>query len=172
MIDTPQAADSEAFVLSRVFDAPPALVWKALTERDHLVKWWGPKGFTMRVATLDLRPGGTFHYCMASPNGQEMWGKFVYKEVVAPERLVFINSFSDAKGGITRHPMAPDWPLEVFNVQTLTEANGKTTLSMRGTPHNATAAESKVFAAGHTSMQAGFKGTLDQLETYLAQSLR
>ena len=61
------------FVVSRVLDAPRALVWKAWTDPEHLTRWWGPKGLTVKVARLDLRPGGVFHYGMHSPDGQEMW---------------------------------------------------------------------------------------------------
>jgi uncharacterized protein YndB with AHSA1/START domain len=134
-----------------------------------MTQWWGPKGFKMRVAKLDFRPGGVFHYGMQSPDGHEMWGKLVYREIVAPERLVFIVSFSDDKGGVTRHPMGPTWPLEVLNTLTLTEQDGKTTLTLRGSPVNATEEERKTFEAGFESMQQGFKGTLDQLENYLAR---
>jgi uncharacterized protein YndB with AHSA1/START domain len=158
------------FVITRVFDAPRDLVWKAFTERERLIRWWGPKGFTMQAAKLDLRPGGVFHYSMRSPDGRDMWGKFVYREIVAPERLVFINSFSDAEGNLTRHPMSPTWPLEVLNTVTLSEHDRKTTLSLRGIPINATEEERKTFEAGHQSMQQGFKGTLDQLAEYLAKA--
>ena len=57
----------------RVFDAPRDLVWKAFTESERLMQWWGPKGFTMLVAKLDLRPGGVFHYSMRSPDGRAMY---------------------------------------------------------------------------------------------------
>ena len=157
-------------VITRVFDAPRDLVWKAWTEPDHLALWWGPKGFKLIVAGLDLRPGGVFHYGMRTANGQEMWGKFVYVEVVAPERIVLISSFSDAAGNITRHPMSAAWPLEVMNTLTLTEHDGKTTLILRGGPHNATAEERKTFVDAKTNVQMGFKGTFDQLDEYLASA--
>ena len=66
-----------------------------------------------------------------------MFGRFVYREVAAPERLVFVNSFSDAAGGITRAPFPQldgKWPLEILNVVTLTEEGGRTTVSLRGGP--------------------------------------
>ena len=69
------------FSLSRVFAAPRAKVWRAYTELDELSKWWGPKGFTWLRGTLELKPGGMFHYGMRAPTGQEMWGKFVYREI-------------------------------------------------------------------------------------------
>jgi len=163
------ANDAKAFVITRVFDAPRELVFKALTESDRLAQWWGPKGFAWVSATLDLRPGGVFHYCMRAPNGQEMWGKFVYREVVPPERIVFVNSFADEKGNAIRHFMSPTWPLEVLNILTLAEHDGKTTLTMKGLPINATEVERKTFDDGHKSLEQGFGGTLDQLAEYLAK---
>ncbi len=156
-------------VITREFNAPRTLVFKALTEADRLAQWWGPKGFAMGSVQLDLRPGGKFHYSMTS-NGFEMWGLFVYHEIVAPERLVFVNSFSDKDGNITRAPMSATWPLEVYNILTLTEHNGKTTLTLRGWPHNATAEEIKTFNEGRNSMQQGFAGTFEQLDEYLARA--
>ena len=66
-----------------------------------------------------------FHYGMRGPDGSEMWGKFVYREIAPPERLVFIVSFSDENGGMTRHPMAPTWPLEMLNTLTFDGARRK-----------------------------------------------
>ena len=102
-------ADAEQFVITRVFDASRERVWEAFTKPEHLQHWWGPKGFTMRTIKLDLRPGGMFHYSMRSPDGKEMWGKFAYREIAPPERLVFVTSFSDEAGNITRHPFSATW---------------------------------------------------------------
>jgi uncharacterized protein YndB with AHSA1/START domain len=156
------------FELTRTFDAPRALVWQIYTNVEHLSKWWGPKGFTWIRGTLDLRPGGVFHYGMRAPTGQEMWGKFVYRQIKAPERIVFTNSFSDEKGGTTRAPFNPNWPLEVLNTVTFTETGGKTVIDMIGSPFNANAAEREAFESMRPSMNQGFKGTLDQLEEHLA----
>lgn len=163
------AMDSE-FVLTRVFDAPRDLVFRAWTEAEHLARWFGPKGFTMFAGTLELRPGGVYHYGMRSPDGLEMWGRWVFREIEPPDRLVFVASFSDEKGGVTRHPLAPDWPREVLSTLTLTEDQGRTTLVMRGVPLNASEAERRAFRAGHDSMQKGWAGTLDHLDEYLAES--
>jgi uncharacterized protein YndB with AHSA1/START domain len=163
--DTP----SSEFTITRVFDAPRQLVWDAWTQAPRLAEWWGPAGFTMKVSKLDLRPGGTFHYSMVTPDGHEMWGRFVYLEITPPERLVLINSFSDASGNIVRAPFSPEWPLEVRNVMTLTEAGGKTTLLLRGAPVNATEAERRKFDSFHDSMNQGFGGTFAQLTAYLAK---
>ena len=83
-------------------------------------------------------------------------------------RLVYVVSFSDPQGGVTRHPGSADWPLEVLNTTTFAEAGGKTTLTLRGAPVNATATERRTFKDGYKSMEGGFKGTLDLLESYLA----
>ena len=111
---------SRAFVISHVFDAPRDLVWKAHSELEGLKHWWRPKGFTWVTGTLDFRPGGMFHYGLRSPNGQEMWGRFIYREIVKPERMVYVVSFSDPKGGVTRHFLSPEWPAEMLNTATFT----------------------------------------------------
>jgi uncharacterized protein YndB with AHSA1/START domain len=164
------AVSNQDFVITRIFDAPRDLVWKAFTDPEHMKKWWGPKGFTVIQSKMDLRPGGSYLYGMKAPDGSAMWGKFVYREVVPPERMVFINSFSDEAGGITRHPMAPTWPLEMLSTFTFEEApGGKTKLTIRWSPHNATDEERKTFDAGHDSMRQGWGGTLEKLTAYLAK---
>ena len=158
------------FVISRTFDAPRAKVWKAFTDPAEMAKWWGPKGFKVIASKMDLRPGGTYHYGIKSPEGHEMWGKFIYQEIVPQERLVFVNSFSDKDGGVTRHPMNPNWPLELLSTFTFQEAAGKTTLIIEWLPVNATEAELAAFEAGRASMTQGWGGTLEQLTAYLAQA--
>jgi uncharacterized protein YndB with AHSA1/START domain len=156
------------FVIERVFNALRNLVWKAFTEANRLEEWWGPVGFKMQVRKLEFSPGGTFHYSMQSPDGFVMWGKFVYLQIIEPEKIVFILSFSDENGGITRAPMSATWPLEVFNVLTLTEKDGRTTLRLKGAPINATEEEIETFRSEFEGMNKGFSGTFDQLEEYLS----
>jgi uncharacterized protein YndB with AHSA1/START domain len=163
-----QSAGPE-IVITREFNAPRDLVWKSWTDPEHLKNWWGPKAFKMLVCNVDLRPGGLFHYCMQSPQAAEMWGKFVYREIAEPERLVFVNSFSDKDAGTTRNPWMPTGPLEVLNQLALAEKEARTMLSLRGSPINATDEELKAFAAGAESMQKGFAGTFAQLDEYLAK---
>lgn len=161
------AAKNQEFVISRVFDAPRHVVWKALKNPEHMKHWWGPKGFTVKVAKMDFREGGSYHYCMRSPDGQDMWGKFVYREIIKPEKIVFINSFSDEKGGLTRHPKNPNWPLEMLSTFTFEEKGGKTTFTIRWIPYNATEEERQTFDKGRAGMTQGWTGTLDQLDTFL-----
>lgn len=157
------------FVISRVFDAPRELVWKAFTESQHLVHWWGPKGFKVVSCEVDLRPGGVFLYGLESPDGLRMWGKFTYLEIVPPERIVHTVSFSDQNRGVTRHPMTPTWPLEILAVVTLTERGSKTEVTVTWTPHNPTAQERATFDRSHDSMRQGWGGTMDQLADHLSK---
>jgi uncharacterized protein YndB with AHSA1/START domain len=160
---------SKDFVISRVLDAPRDLVWKAFTDPERMKRWWGPKGFTVIASKMDLRVGGTYHYGLKAPDGSPMWGKFVFREIVPTERMVFVNSFSDEAGGTTRHPMAPTWPLEMLSTFSFEdEPGGKTRFTVRWSPHNASEDERKTFDAGQTSMTQGWSGTLEQLEAYLA----
>ena len=164
----PGETTGEPFVIARVFDAPRERVWKAWTERDRLVQWFGPRGFTMNFASLDLRPGGMFHYCLRSQGGGEMWGRFVYREIVPPERIVWVNSFSDAAGGLTRPPFDDDWPLEMLSTATFTESGSRTTVTLRWSALSATEGQRKTFDASHESMNGGWTGTFDQLAEHLA----
>ncbi|HEY6280288.1 MAG TPA: SRPBCC domain-containing protein [Burkholderiales bacterium] len=164
------AKNSEEFVITRAFDAPRERVWKAWTEAERLKHWWGPKSFKVHTCKVDLRPGGVFHYGMRAPDGSDMWGKFVYREIVAPERLVFIVSFSDPKGGMTRHPWSPNWPLETLSTVTFTEQGGKTKITVQWVPHSATELERKTFEDGRQGMQQGWTGTFDQFAEYLARA--
>lgn len=157
------------FTIERTFDAPRELVWKAWTERDRLVAWFGPKGSEITKADLDFRQGGHFHYCMNHPNGMEMWGKFVYREIVPPRKIVLVQTFSDAKGGLVRCPFLDKWPMEMLSTTTLTEEAGKTKLKLEWVPLNPTAEEMQQFESMHGSMNQGWSGTFAQLAEYLAK---
>ena len=158
-----------AFTITRTFDAPRALVFEGFTKREHLERWWGPKGFAMIASRLDLRPGGQFHYGMRAPDGTVMWGRWVFEEVAAPERIVFINAFSDEHGGLTRHPLHSRWPLEMLNTITFEESQDRTTVTLSGAPIRATEEERHLFEASFDSMANGFGGSLDQLTAFLAE---
>ncbi len=159
-------------VITRTFNAPCALVFKAYSESERLAKWWGPAGLTWVTSKLDFRPGGYFHYCMKAPDGREMWGRFDYVEIDEMDRIVFTNAFSDAAGAVARAPFSPDWPLEVMNVVTFSADNeNTTTVTLRAWPHNATDAEQQAFSAMRPSLQQGFAGTFDQLADYLSKAV-
>lgn len=169
-LDIAAPPGKQEIIITRTFDAPRELVWKAWTDPERMKHWWGPKGFTVRVAKMDFRSGGVYHYCLRSPDGHDMWGRFVYREIVKPERIVWVNSFSDEQGGLSRHPMHTAWPLEMLSTVTFAEQGGKTTLTVQWIPINATDEERKTFEDGRGSMQQGWTGTLDQLAGYLAKA--
>ncbi|MEK8131671.1 SRPBCC domain-containing protein [Paenibacillus filicis] len=154
---------------TRVFDSPRELVFKAWAEPEHFAKWWGPKGFSLEVVKMDVRPGGMFLGYQTSPDGSHvMWGKFTYQEVVAPEKVVFIQSFSDEQGNTIRAPFNANWPLEIMNVITLEENDGKTTLTLKGGPLNASVEEQAAYDGMAPMLKQGLEGTFDQLADYLA----
>lgn len=162
---------SKDFVMSRMFDVPRDLLWKCFTDPERLKHWWGPKGFTVIASKMDLRVGGSYHYGMKAPDGAPMWGLFTYREIVPQERLV--NSFSDEKGGVTRHPAAPTWPLKMHSTFMFEDApGGKTKFTVRWQTLDATPEEQATFDSdqSRTSMKNGWTGTMDQLEAYLAMA--
>lgn len=167
--DRSGAAATREFVLARTFDAPREIVWRAFTESERLRQWWGPKDFTMLACNVDLRPGGLFHYGMQAPTGQTMWGKCVYREIVIPERIVFVVSFSDENAGITRHPLSESWPLELLSSMTFEERDGRTLITDRAVPLNATEEERRTFEENLEGMKQGTDGSWDQLAAYLAK---
>ena len=164
--------DVQEFIFTRTFDAPRERVWRAWTIAAALAQWWGPKGSTMRILKLEIRPGGMFHYAMAFQPGHEMYARFIYREIVAPERIAFVISFSEPKAAsrARRSRRSRTWPLEVLNVVTFTAQGGKTTVTLRGVPINATEEERAMFAANTDSMRGGFGGAFDKLVDLLAKT--
>jgi uncharacterized protein YndB with AHSA1/START domain len=168
--ENPRKAGMPELEITRQFNAPRKAVFAAFSKAENLASWWGPKGFDIEVHKLEFQPGGIFHYSMRTPDGSQMWGRFFYIEIEEPERIVFINSFSDEAGNVVRPPFEDPWPAEIMNVLTLTELEDTTILTLRGKPHNATPEESQTYADGFSSMQQGFGGTFDQLEEFLEES--
>lgn len=161
---------AKPFVIRRTFDAPRELVFRVWTDCRHLGRWWGPKGVTIEHCTNELRRGGLFHYSMRTPDGTLMWGRWLYREIAPPGRLVFVNSFSDEAGRVTRPPFDDDWPLEMVATITFDEQDGRTTVTIETVPIGSSDAQSAVFANSHDSMQGGWSGTLDQLGDYLEKA--
>jgi uncharacterized protein YndB with AHSA1/START domain len=160
----------DAFTITRVFDASRDLVWRAWTDEKHLQQWFGPAGMERLRFENDFRVGGMLHYALRLPNGSEMWGKWVYREIVPPERLTLVASFSDAEGGVTRHPWAPTWPAETLSTITFHEHEpGRTTVTLIAIPINESQEERDTFVLGRSSMLQGWGGTLDQLQTFLGK---
>ena len=162
-------AAGEEFVIERAFDAPRDLMWKVWTDPAHMKNWFGPKGAKGIHSKNDLRIGGTYHYGLQMPDGAVIWGKWVYREITPPERFVFVQTFSDKDGGVTRHPMAPEWPLEMLSTIEFAERDGKTVVIVRWTPLNASETECNTFKDGQASMNQGWSGTFERLEAFLKE---
>lgn len=129
-----EGSSGREIVLTRVFDAPRNRVFKAWTEPEHLMRWWAPEGCTTPSCKVDLRPGGRFHYCMRTPDGKDIWGIGIYREIVEPERIVYMDSFADAKGSPvppTHYGMSADHPAETLVTATFAELGAKTKVTLR-----------------------------------------
>lgn len=126
----------QEIVITRIFDAPRELVWKAWTEPEHVMRWWGPKDYTSPACKIDLRVGGKYLFCMRSPEGQDYWSTGVYREIVPLERIVFTDSFADEQGNVVRashYGMADDFPLELLVTITFQDEGGKTRMTVTHT---------------------------------------
>lgn len=164
--------DKTVFVITRQFKMPRSVVWKAWSEADQLKNWWGPKGCSVEIARLEFRPGGFFHYAMKFENAPTMWGRFNYREIAAPERMVWLNSFANENCGIARAPFSEVCPLEITNTVTFTENAGTTTVTLRAEPFGEVAEERKFFdeLCSSGSLEQGYGGTFEQLAEQLAKS--
>jgi uncharacterized protein YndB with AHSA1/START domain len=136
---TKQMKEQE-LVITRIFDAPCELVWKAWTDPEHVKRWWGPKIFSCPAAEVDLRVGGKYLFCMRSNTGPEMWQKGlwstgVYKEIVPMEKIVCTDCFADEKGNVvpaSHYDMEGDFPLEMLITVTFEKYQGnKTKMTLR-----------------------------------------
>jgi uncharacterized protein YndB with AHSA1/START domain len=137
MANSADVGSEREFVITRTFDAPRALVFKAWTDPKHMAQWWGPDGFTNPVCELDVRPGGAWRIVMRAPNGEEHPAKGVYREIVPPERLVFTIDHSELSDQWHDHvnpgrDKSKGKPaLEGISTVTFDEQNGKTILTIR-----------------------------------------
>jgi uncharacterized protein YndB with AHSA1/START domain len=141
-------------VITRVFDAPRELVWKAWTDPKHMAQWWGPQGFTNPVCEMDARPGGALQIVMRAPDGAEHPMKGVFREVIKPERLVFTAVAEDERGNAL---------LEALTIVTFAEDARKTKLTV----HARAVGLAPVAARMLEGMQAGWTQSLDRLEAHM-----
>jgi uncharacterized protein YndB with AHSA1/START domain len=156
--------EKERMVITRVFDAPRALVWEAWTNPKYVMQWWGPKGFTAPVCQIDFRVGGKFLYCMRTPDGQEGWNAGEYHEIVLHQKIVSSMYFSDSKGNKlesadygTEHEAIDD----AYDVVTFEDfGNGQTKLTMIG---NETMENAK-----NSGQLEGWNETLDKVAAVVA----
>jgi uncharacterized protein YndB with AHSA1/START domain len=130
---TSRVENDRELVLERVFSAPRELVFKMYTEAEHLKHWWGPRGWEVPVCKVDFRPGGVWHYCMKCVDrdqgqffGMESWGKAIYEEMIEPEKIVYVDYFSDAEGNVNESMPSTKVTVEFVDL------GGKTKLISRG----------------------------------------
>ena len=166
--DARTTTEEGTLVIERVFDAPRELVWKAWTEPELVMRWWGPKGFTAPAAEIDFRVGGKILFAMQSADfndGRPIWSTGVYREIIPYERIVCTDSFADEKGNVvpaTEYGMTPDFPLEMLlTVEFEDIGGGKTKLTLR---HEGLPAGEMTEGAG-----AGWNESLDKLAESLAK---
>jgi uncharacterized protein YndB with AHSA1/START domain len=166
---TKTANESELY-FSRVIDAPRELVFNVWTDAEHFAQWFGPHAVAIPFCRIDPQPGGgELHFCHRLDDGMEVWVKGVYREVVAPQRLVFALGFVDTGGRPAAHPMFSDWPLDTVILTTVTFADldGKTQLTVQQVLKSASVAAEDAFKRERQAAQAGWTETLDRLEEYV-----
>jgi uncharacterized protein YndB with AHSA1/START domain len=161
-------SDQKGIEITRVFDAPRELVWKAWTEPEMIKKWWGPEGFTAPSIKIDLRVGGKYVYAMQGPKGSEwdkvMYSAGVYKEIVPQEKIVVTDFFSDEEGNKiapSKEGQSADFPDEMQVTVLFEEVeDGKTKLSVNYPRPESEAAFQAMLKSG---MQEGWGSSLDKL---------
>jgi uncharacterized protein YndB with AHSA1/START domain len=160
------------FVITRVFDAPRDLVWKAWTDPKHMAQWWGPHGFTNPVCEMDVRPGGAWRIVMRGPDGALHPAKGVYREVVEPERLVMTINHSELSEewhdlvNPNRDRAAGKPPLEALSTVTCEEQGDKTKLTIR-LRFDSAAVRDALLRIG---MSEGWSQSLERLAALVAKS--
>lgn len=157
------------FVIFRLVDAPRERVWRAWTDEKELVGWMGPKGTEGGYSKLDLRVGGTYHYSM-KVGGVEMWGLATYNEIVKPEKLVYVQQFSDKDRGLGSHPLAPTWPKRTLTTIHFQDFGPKTLISLYWDPIEPSQAERDMFTQGMDGMKGGWGGSFDRLDAFLKEA--
>jgi len=126
--------EEQALVIERVFDAPRELVWKAWTEPDRFMRWWGPKDYSCPACQIDFRVGGSWLACMRSSDGTDIWSTGVYREIIPLERIVCTDSFADAEGNVvpaSHYGIPGDFPSEMLVTVMLEDSDGKTKMTLR-----------------------------------------
>lgn len=134
-----QKTATKDVTITRLFAAPVERVWKALSDPEMVMRWWGPSYFTSPSCRMDFREGGTSIFHMRSPDGVDMYNTWSYQKIVPLERIEFSQSLCDKDGrpiDPTSIGISPDFPAEVHSVLTLKRVGDKTELTIieRGFP--------------------------------------
>jgi len=120
--------------ITRIFEASRELVWRAWTDPQQLMRWWGPAGFTSPTCQIDLRVGGKYLFCMQGPDGTKIWSTGVYAEIIPLERLVYSDSFADEAGNAvpaSHYGMGDEIPFAMVVTVTFEDLDGKTKMILR-----------------------------------------
>lgn len=141
----------QALTITRIFNAPRNLVFDAWSTPNHLKHWCYPHNFTVPFSEMDFRPGSAYRTCLRAPNGQDHWVQGIYREIVAPKRLVFTHAWEDDEGRPT---------LETLVTVTFEDLEDRAQLTFHQAAFDS--------AESRNSHRAGWTETLDNLETYLA----
>lgn len=149
----PVFSDEAVIVVSRVFDAPRPLVWKAFTDPAHVAQWYGGHGFTNPSVEMDVRPGGLWKHVMRAPNGYEFTITLIFLEVIEPEKLVWTNAVDSGPGG----------PPTALNTNTFEALGERTKWTL--------VAAFKSLSDRDLSIQMGFGGMVEQGAERLADYL-
>lgn len=167
----PLADTKNHFQIERSFPVSQERLFRACTNPDEMAQWFSPPGMKVIKSAQDFKPGGTYHYGLSSGQGNEMWGLVTYREITPHSRLVYSQSFSDPQGGLTRHPMAPTWPLEMLTImEFVPEGATRTKLRINWIYSGTETSEGETFRAAHSNMSGGWTGTLDGLSLYLSNN--
>jgi uncharacterized protein YndB with AHSA1/START domain len=153
MASTAQATptSSREVTITRIFDAPRELVFRAWTEKEHLARWWGPHHYTNPECEVDLRVGGELRIVMRGPEGTLHPMSGVFREIVRPERLVFSVRAVDLEGT----PL-----LEGLATVTFEEQDGKTLLTLQKTAVGLAPIAERML----DGMEMGWSQSLERLE--------
>ena len=157
-----------AFALTHVVAVPRDSVWAALSNPDRFARWWGGEGAQKRVASMSFHPGGRLLYAIDRPNEPPRWGRWVYRDIIEPARLVFVASCADANGGVTRHPRVPHWPRYVHHTLDLADVAGGTEFRLCSRPVHASEEEIRTFEDRHDSLRRDLADAWARLDAYLA----
>lgn len=156
------------FTIAREFGVDLDTMWKMFTLPELMSCWYGPKEIKNGCCDMDFRRGGHYHFSMIAEDKSESWGKLYYIDIVKNVRLIYLTTFSNASGEITRHPMAPLMPAELLTtVNFIKMDENKSKIEIRWYPINALPEEIKMFNDFHESFNMGWSGSLDRLESCL-----
>lgn len=164
MTITAKNVTKKDLIVTRLLKAPVEQVWKAWTDPDLVMSWWGPKGFTSPLAKIDFREGGTSLVCMRWPDGQDFYSTWEYRQIVPMELIEFIQGFAD-KDGKKADPVAHGLPLDF-------PQDVRSTVTFKALSGNKT--EMTVTEYGYTSDQmldmskAGLEECLDKMAAIFA----